>query len=64
MLQVAVREAFENKKVFVPQDAGLAVLKGVVSYGHETQTISARVCKNTYRISVLTTFESDIHPIF
>lgn len=63
MLQVAVREAFKNKKVIVPQDAGLAVLKGAVLYGHEPQTISARVCKYTYGVKMLTEFKSDIHPV-
>ena len=50
MLQEAVREAFSELKVIVPQDAGLAVLKGAVLYGHEPKTISARVCKYTYGI--------------
>ena len=62
MLQEAVREAFRNKKVIVPQDAGLAVLKGAVLYGHEPKTISARVCKYTYGIRTRTIFNKDIHP--
>ena len=62
MLQETVRDAFRNKKVIVPQDAGLAVLKGAVLYGHEPKTISARVCKYTYGIKILNTFESTIHP--
>ena len=32
MLQEAVKEAFSEIKVTVPQDAGLAVLKGAVLY--------------------------------
>ena len=62
MLQEAVREAFRNKKVIVPQDAGLAVLKGAVLYGHQPKTISARVCKYTYGVRTRTIFNKDIHP--
>ena len=62
MLQEAVREAFRNKKVIVPQDAGLAVLKGAVLYGHQPMTISARVCKYTYGVDIDVEFNKDIHP--
>ena len=48
MLQEAVREAFSELKIIVPQDAGLAVLKGAVLYGHQPKAISCRVCKYTY----------------
>nr|XP_022323072.1 heat shock 70 kDa protein 12A-like [Crassostrea virginica] len=62
MLQEAVREAFRNKKVIVPQDAGLAVLKGAVLYGHQPKTISARVCKYTYGVEIMKIFDNAIHP--
>ena len=62
MLQEAVREAFRNKKVIVPQEAGLAVLKGAVLYGHEPKTISGRVCKYTYGVKSYIKFNKDIHP--
>ena len=42
MLQEAVREAFRNKKVIVPQEAGLAVLKGAVLYVSTLQPIFVR----------------------
>ena len=62
MLQEAVKEAFRNKKVIVPQDAGLAVLKGAVLYGHQPKTISARVCKYTYGVEIMKIFDNAIHP--
>lgn len=35
MLQAAITNAFKDKKkVIVPRDAGLAVLKGAVLFGH------------------------------
>eukprot|EP00105_Crassostrea_gigas_P004833 XP_011418178.1 PREDICTED: heat shock 70 kDa protein 12A [Crassostrea gigas] len=61
MLQMAVKQAFKTKKVIVPQDAGLAVLKGAVLYGHEPKTISARVCKYTYGVAMSKIFDSTIH---
>lgn len=62
MLQVAIREAFKEKKIIVPQDAGLAVLKGAVLYGHQPKTISARICKYTYGVRTTLEFDSAIHP--
>lgn len=52
MLQKTIREAFPNQKVIVPQDAGLAVLKGAVLYGYEPTTISDRVCRYTYGLRI------------
>ncbi|XP_078325395.1 heat shock 70 kDa protein 12B-like [Crassostrea virginica] len=62
MLQEAVKEAFRNKKVIVPQDAGLAVLKGAVLYGHQPNAISSRVCKYTYGVETTNIFDPKIHP--
>ncbi|KAK3101631.1 hypothetical protein FSP39_005017 [Pinctada imbricata] len=39
-----------NKPVYVPTDAGLAVLKGAVIYGHNKNVIKSRVCKYTYGV--------------
>ena len=62
MLQEAVKEAFSELKVIVPQDAGLAVLKGAVLYGHQPKAISGRVCKYTYGVGTMIPFNSTIHP--
>lgn len=35
MLQSAIKEAFENKTVIIPKEAGLAVLKGAVLFGQK-----------------------------
>lgn len=35
VFQVAMKEAFSYKKVIVPQDADLAILKGAVLFGHQ-----------------------------
>lgn len=62
MLQTVIREAFINKNVIIPQEAGLAVLKGAVICGHEPEKISGRVCRYTYGVQIATTFDSTMHP--
>nr|XP_034302784.1 heat shock 70 kDa protein 12A isoform X1 [Crassostrea gigas] len=64
MLQSAIREAFKNKKVIIPEEAGLAVLKGAVLCGHEPEKISGRICRYTYGVDMITEFDSTIHPNF
>lgn len=48
VLQTRVRDQFGSMKIIVPQDAGLAVLKGAVIFGHKPMSITERVCKYTY----------------
>lgn len=62
MLQAAIRNAFKDKKVIVPRDAGLAVLKGAVLFGHQPKTFSARICKYTYGIGTTAKFNCFLHP--
>ncbi|XP_052682429.1 heat shock 70 kDa protein 12A-like [Crassostrea angulata] len=64
MLQSEIREAFKNKKVIIPEEAGLAVLKGAVLCGHEPEKVSGRVCRYTYGVKTATKFNSSIHPKF
>ncbi|XP_060588445.1 heat shock 70 kDa protein 12A-like [Ruditapes philippinarum] len=48
VLQRNVKSTFKHLKVIVPDDAGLAVLKGAVIFGHKPTTITERICKFTY----------------
>ncbi|KAL3878441.1 hypothetical protein ACJMK2_030791 [Sinanodonta woodiana] len=48
----SIRRRFSNMKVLVPFDAGLAVLKGAVIYGHKPMSIASRMCRLTYGIAV------------
>ena len=62
MLQDAVKKSLgRQKKVFIPLDAGLAVLKGAVIYGHHPSAIISRVSKNTYGIEMHTNFVQGEH---
>lgn len=48
LLQNKVRERFDGIKIIIPEEAGLAVLKGAVIYGHNPTAIAERICKYTY----------------
>ena len=61
MMMSAVVKAFPNIKVIVPEDAGLAVLKGAVLYGHKPQTITTRKARYTYGINISPPFVPGDH---
>jgi hypothetical protein len=50
MLQEHIQEHFPDMKIIIPEEAGLAVLKGAVIFGHNPTTIAERVCKFTYGV--------------
>lgn len=58
----SVRQAFPDLRVIVPQDPGLAVVKGAVLYRHCPSSISSRVCKFTYGIAAIANFQQGVHP--
>ena len=64
MLQEMIKKSFTNKKVIIPIDAGLAVLKGAVIYGHIPTSILSRVSKHTYGIKMNGPFINGKHEEF
>jgi len=62
MIQNALRTGFPDKRLIVPEEAGLAVLKGAVLYGHDPVTIVSRVAKCSYGIRVFRDFIEGTHP--
>ena len=64
MLQEMIKKSFTNKKVIIPVDAGLAVLKGAVIYGHNPTAILSRVSKHTYGIKMYGPFITGNHEEF
>ena len=48
LLQEEIKKSFPSMTVIVPKDAGLAVLKGAVIFGHNPAAITERICKYTY----------------
>lgn len=61
VVQQAVREAFPNCRVVIPRDAGLAVLKGAVLFGHDPSAVASRVAKFTYGIGCTELFDPKKH---
>nr|XP_022296014.1 heat shock 70 kDa protein 12A-like isoform X2 [Crassostrea virginica] len=56
-----MRSCFPDKRVIVPVDAGLSVLKGAVLYGHNTDIITSRPSPLTYGLSLYDTFDGRKH---
>ncbi|XP_061163834.1 uncharacterized protein LOC133172983 [Saccostrea echinata] len=53
IIQKQFKERFSDYEVIIPADAGLAVLKGAVIFGHNENLIKSRICPFTYGIEVL-----------
>ncbi|KAK3611854.1 hypothetical protein CHS0354_040526 [Potamilus streckersoni] len=62
LLQDAIRSKFPTIKVIIPADAGLAVLKGAVIFGHDSSLICQRICKRTYGVEMIARFIEGRHP--
>ena len=62
MIHYAIENNFPDVRVIVPQEAGLAVLKGAVIFGHNDQVITSRISRYTYGIKMYETFIPGIHP--
>lgn len=52
IVQDTIKQKFSNMQVITPFDAGLAVLKGAVIFGHAPMVITSRVCRRTYGMAV------------
>lgn len=61
LIKDSFEKKFRNKKLIVPADAGLAVLKGSVRFGHLPDIISLRVSRYTFGWSVMPEFDEKIH---
>ncbi|KAL3878543.1 hypothetical protein ACJMK2_030883 [Sinanodonta woodiana] len=63
ILQEFVKTNFKQKKIIIPADPGLAVLKGAVIFGHKPHSIAERICRYTYGMDTLVPFIHDEHPL-
>ncbi|KAL4232760.1 Heat shock 70 kDa protein 12A [Mactra antiquata] len=63
MLQSMLKEQFPKKKIIIPTDPGLAVLKGAVIFGHDPSVIKERKCRFTYGVETSFPFQEGKHPI-
>lgn len=62
VIKTTIVSSYPHLRVVHPDDAGLAVLKGAVLFGHEPHSISSRVCKYTYGIAMTLPFVEGKHP--
>jgi hypothetical protein len=61
MVQHAIKTNFPEMRLIIPQDAGLAVLKGAVLFGHRPKTIKSRIIKYSYGVKTTPIFDPKIH---
>ncbi|XP_076112735.1 heat shock 70 kDa protein 12B-like [Mytilus galloprovincialis] len=61
MIQEAIRKAFPNTRVIVPEDSGISVLKGAVLFGHRPDFISSRIARYTYGVKIAEEFDPAKH---
>ncbi|XP_053400741.1 heat shock 70 kDa protein 12A-like [Mercenaria mercenaria] len=63
IMQRAVMEAFPNKHVIIPQDAGTVVMKGAVMFGFKKEVIHSRKLPFSYGKYDLNVFHNSKHTI-
>jgi len=61
LVQEAVKKAIRSRTVIIPEDAGLAVLKGAVRFGHQPRLVSSRRVKYTYGFEAYAHFDASKH---
>ena len=61
LLQDAIRKAFPDCQVIVPQEAGLAVLRGAVVFGYNPKAIESRFAQYSYGIGTNVEFDPNKH---
>lgn len=62
LVQDTVRKKFSNCSIIVPEESGLAVLRGAVYFGHIPDAIPRRSARYTYGFQTWPEFNADIHP--
>lgn len=61
-VQTELETRLKNKRFVIPNDCGLAVVKGAVLFGYNPQTIASRVARYTYGIGIAVPFNPKVHP--
>jgi len=63
LMQDAVKRDVGDRTVIIPEEAGLAVLKGAVLFGHRPRLVSSRCVKFTYGYGMAEEFDDTKHPL-
>ncbi|CAC5355531.1 unnamed protein product [Mytilus coruscus] len=62
LVQTAMRNKYPNRKIIIPDEAGLVVLRGVVFFGHQPKKIGKRILRKTYGIQSWPEWDAELHP--
>jgi len=63
IVQEAVKKAVGGRTVIIPEEAGLAVLKGAVRFGHQPRLVTARCPRFTYGFAATLHFDESELPL-
>ncbi|XP_078325292.1 heat shock 70 kDa protein 12A-like [Crassostrea virginica] len=63
ILQARIKKDFQDYRIVIPNEPGLAVLRGAVLFGHNPSIISERIAKYWYGIASLAKFNPSIHKV-
>lgn len=61
LVQSEIRKAFLHRRVIVPEESGLTVLRGAVLFGHNSKAIYMRKIRVTYGVSWSPVFDPKVH---
>ncbi|CAC5355534.1 unnamed protein product [Mytilus coruscus] len=62
LVQTAMRQKFSKMKIIIPDEAGLAVLRGAVLFGHQPKILGKRILRKTYGIQSWPEWDAELHP--
>ncbi|XP_060080309.1 heat shock 70 kDa protein 12A-like [Ylistrum balloti] len=62
IIKTTLTEIFNTKRLVIPENAGLAVLKGAVLYGHNPDVVKERIAKYSYGTRSYRYFMEDFDP--
>lgn len=62
LIQSAMKKEFSNKRIIIPEESGLSVLKGAVLFGHKPDYIASRVMRFSYGTDLNEPFNPELHP--
>lgn len=63
LIQSAMKKEFPGKRIIIPEESGLSVLKGAVLFGHKPDYIASRVMRFSYGTDVTVSFDPSFHDI-
>ncbi|XP_060578574.1 heat shock 70 kDa protein 12B-like [Ruditapes philippinarum] len=61
LVQDLIQRELKSKKIIIPEEAGLVVLKGAVRFGHYQDTVRSRIMTHTYGMATFQNFDEQKH---